>query len=130
MTAHQKKCFRKEIHHIRELENGVYKCRICQHEEKSKHIFKKHLFDVHNDIEVHSKYGRSLQKQVGGTYMSRLRAPIFSLISRGRIHGYISKMLGLEETQYNQTISYDFNILLEEDAKNKVRRTKLYCYSR
>ena len=63
-------------------EDDNFSCRICHFNSDQKEEHFRHIFLLHSDIEVRSKYNCSLEYLLGDYMLKRIRKPIFSRVQK------------------------------------------------
>ena len=89
LKRHLVRCRGSERHYTKLIVSGEYKCMICSNKYNNKDHLKSHIFITHSDIQVKSKYNRSIEKLLGAYCLERCRAPIMKKLVDGNFHKFL-----------------------------------------
>jgi len=81
------------ITRVRAGKPGEYPCLVCHQVKKSRAELNKHIFKQHSDVEVFSKYAKTVEELVGNYQMRRLRAPYFNAMVFGQWDEHLGQLI-------------------------------------
>ena len=74
LNRHIKRCRPENSAYIRKAVGEDYTCQLCSTKFKASKDFKAHIFFEHNEMDVSTKYSRTIQKLIGVQYLARFRS--------------------------------------------------------
>lgn len=124
LTRHQKACLREAAKWRRLKYGDSYTCLVCQEDFKNKEQLKSHLFNTHLDVEVHSKYNKSVEALIGPCFLQKLREPVLKKLADGTFDSHILKLIGKNEKNTTLPTRTYFSILMDyDDDQSELRQT-------
>ncbi len=90
---HTVSCCNFERRHLKNRQQSSYDCKICSRNFETRWKMKRHIFEVHNEIEVQTKYGRSLEKVVGDHDLDKRRTIMFNKLKADGLDDFFKEKL-------------------------------------
>jgi hypothetical protein len=105
---------------------GQYTCKVCHKTMETKGHWNRHVFLHHSDVEVYSRYCRTVEELIGDCRMGYLRGPLFTALMSGKWDRLLGQLISPAAPLEYAKLDYYYSWEHDTDTLNSERRELWY----